>query len=312
MKMMKRKSCEKRSVRSDCLSVGAELTSVESLEAELAQRNPTQPPQLPPIQQTLQEQQYQDQQSSHQLHQHQWSDPQSAFGAPNISAPSPTAFLELLSSTATEQASSSAFNSTIPGLKAGAAENAMMSTNWAATPSDAGLQGTGLTPFLSFTDNQEAQPASEFRPEIEHMDTNGSGSAQSMHTDSRRSSAGYGGNGHSSAGEVPRQSTFYSFSTNGDNCQSMTENLNWPPPVGEAGLQPSTRTDGPWRGIETVQSVYAPQPIEPSIPDISSQQNQAETGTADFNEAVQQQILLDLFWPGWPPLLPEPNIVNDL
>ena len=31
-----------------------------------------------------------------------------------------------------------------------------------------------------------------------------------------------------------------------------------------------------------------------------------------LDETLQQQILMDLFWPGWPPNLPEPNIVNDL
>jgi hypothetical protein len=31
-----------------------------------------------------------------------------------------------------------------------------------------------------------------------------------------------------------------------------------------------------------------------------------------MDEVLQQKILMDLFWPGWPPNLPEPNIVNDL
>lgn len=31
-----------------------------------------------------------------------------------------------------------------------------------------------------------------------------------------------------------------------------------------------------------------------------------------MDEATQQRLLMDLFWPGWPPNLPEPNIVNDL
>lgn len=91
-------------------------------------------------------------------------------------------------------------------------------------------------------------------------------------------------------------------------------NLNWPPPVGDAGLQPSTRTEGPWRGIETVSSVFGQQQQQqPSmdIPVIDINQQSAES-TNEMNEAIQQQLLLDLFWPGWPQYLPEPNIVNDL
>lgn len=33
---------------------------------------------------------------------------------------------------------------------------------------------------------------------------------------------------------------------------------------------------------------------------------------AGLDAAMQQQILMDLFWPGWPAKLPEPNVVNDL
>jgi len=257
-------------------------------------------------------------QSQHQPQQ-QWADPQSSYGVPDIAAPSPTAFLEMLSSAATEQASSgSGFMPPVSGLKAGAAENAMMSTNWAATPSDMGNQSTGLTPFLSFNDNQDARPANEIRAEPDRMDSNGSGTSQSMQSQSRKSSndvpdvgAGYL-NQSPGIGEIPRQSTFYSFSTNTGNGMPGTENLNWPPPVGPDGLQPSTRTEGPWRGVETVESVYGVQGLNEQIPDISMQQNSTDSGTAEFNEAMQQQLLLDLFWPGWPPHLPEPNIVNDL
>ncbi|ODN84683.1 hypothetical protein L202_00579 [Cryptococcus amylolentus CBS 6039] len=33
---------------------------------------------------------------------------------------------------------------------------------------------------------------------------------------------------------------------------------------------------------------------------------------ASLDAAMQQQILMDMFWPGWPAKLPEPNIVNEL
>lgn len=193
----------------------------------------------------------------------------------------------------------------------------MMSTTWAATPSDAGNPPTGLTPFLSFADNQDAHPANEIRPEPDRMDTNGSNSTQSYQSQSRKSSKnhsdpGYGMDPSLSSDAPLRQSTFYSFSANDGNGLPSGENLNWPPPVGAAGLQPSTRTEGPWRGVETVESVYVSQTIDANVPDISMQQSQADANTTEFSEAIQQQILLDLFWPGWPPNLPEPNIVNDL
>jgi hypothetical protein len=35
-------------------------------------------------------------------------------------------------------------------------------------------------------------------------------------------------------------------------------------------------------------------------------------GLPPMDEAAQQQLLMDLFWPGWPPSLPEPHVVNDL
>lgn len=50
-------------------------------------------------------------------------------------------------------------------------------------------------------------------------------------------------------------------------------------------------------------------------------ENMPEIGTGtgmdipnDFvlDETIQQQILMDLFWPGWPPNMPEPTVVNDL
>jgi hypothetical protein len=87
-------------------------------------------------------------------------------------------------------------------------------------------------------------------------------------------------------------------------------NLNWNPPLGPDGnLQPSTRMDGPWRGVETVGTTYGQQTIDISMQDTAQM---PEQNAADLNEAIQQQLLLDLFWPGWPQFLPEPNIVNDL
>jgi len=232
-----------------------------------------------------------------------WPQTASAFSSAPVTAPSPTAFLEMLSSAASAQSFSA--EPTIPGLRAGAAENAMMSSTWAATP-DAMNVSSGLTPFLSFTDNQEAQPASEMRPEPDRHDTNGT-TTDSI-PDSRRSSAANGSTlvTPSSAADID-YSKSYEFKAGMQDASG--ENLNWPPVSIGPGLQPSTRTEGPWRGVETVSSVFGQQAN--AMPDIQAT-SQPVDSNAEFNEAMQQQLLLDLFWPGWPQHLPEPNIVNDL
>ena len=98
------------------------------------------------------------------------------------------------------------------------------------------------------------------------------------------------------------------------------------------GLQPSTRVEGPWRGVETVDTIFAGTGAKVdkdgvSLEQIPMYQQQAQGDANGFmddptnilgadgyvmDEAAQQRLLLDLFWPGWPPNLPEPNIVNDL
>jgi hypothetical protein len=100
------------------------------------------------------------------------------------------------------------------------------------------------------------------------------------------------------------------------------------------GLQPSTRTEGPWRGVETVENIFGSSGAKLDKDGISLEQppmynqfpatginqmdgvdiNIGNTATGEYvmDETLQQKILMDLFWPGWPPNLPEPNIVNDL
>lgn len=95
--------------------------------------------------------------------------------------------------------------------------------------------------------------------------------------------------------------------------------------INSASLEqrPNTRTEGPWRDVETVNSVFGAAgpnikdetgqpPVYDPIPNIGNIDPAA--GSAEFvmDEVLQQKILMDLFWPGWPPNLPEPNIVNDL
>ena len=253
----------------------------------------------------------------------EWSVP--SFVQPRDTAPSPTAFLEMLSSAATAQASAAAeASSSVPGLRDGAV-NAMMSATWATTPKEGNNASTGLTPFLSFADNQHAQPQTESEGKREQSGVSPSARG------SRRSSSYNGGvssyatstNSPTSAGgPMPSPVNFLNFSPAPSAAEGSSRpqaqpvqrdppNVDWPPPPGPDGhLQPSTRTEGSWRGVETISNYMgnsndadAPAHNKPAEP---------EAPAADVNEAIQQQLLLDIFWPGWPSTLPEPHIVNDL
>ena len=303
------------------------LTSfhTEALEAQLANQHEqsTVPPpqsqqqqqQQQPSQQHRPRQQQQTQQPQRPPPPQSWTNPQSAFGG-GISAPSPTAFLEMLSSAATAQTNPDDNLNNVPGLRNGASESTMMTSTWAATPGKDG-SSTGLTPFLSFADNQAAQPSNE-QPQQSVPEKMIPGEGSTVGSDSRQSTlqTPNSGSHETSSRAVPDGLPQFAFSTNFFSLPNdplsgtipCGTNLNWPPPVTTAGLQPSTRTEGPWRGIETVDSTY-PQP---------KNANDRSNGDVDNNmpfiadEAIQQQLLMDLFWPGWPPNLPEPHIVNDL
>jgi hypothetical protein len=90
------------------------------------------------------------------------------------------------------------------------------------------------------------------------------------------------------------------------------------PSLNESGrLTPSKRLDGPWRGVETVDSVFAASMQAAGVHEINAQGMDFGTvngvdGLLSVDEVIQQQLLMDLFWPGWPASLPEPHIVNDL
>jgi hypothetical protein len=93
------------------------------------------------------------------------------------------------------------------------------------------------------------------------------------------------------------------------------------PVFNEAGrLSPSKNIDGPWRAVETVENTFQHiMNAAGGAPDQSVPMGFGTTGVADgldgflpVDEALQQQLLLDLFWPGWPVNMPEPHIVNDL
>lgn len=100
------------------------------------------------------------------------------------------------------------------------------------------------------------------------------------------------------------------------------------------GLQPSTRIDGPWKAVETTETIFAAAsaantgtkidsdgiPLDqiPLYPQVSTDgfiNDPTNILGADgymMDDVSQQRLLMDLFWPGWPPNVPEPNIVNDL
>jgi len=198
-------------------------------------------------------------------------------------------------------------------------------------PDKAEYQSTGLTPFLTM----EQEESGRF---VEQTSTS------SMTSDSRRQSEGAA---DSSAGpSILSPNGVFNFSPSpmagvqSDN-KTSDPNMVWATaynagnattlgcPMTSDGLQPSTRTEGPWRGVETVDSAFATTGAKYDRDGIPLEQpplyppNKAEGSGDSFtvldnldasvpDEVLQQRILMDLFWPGWPPNLPEPNIVNDL
>ncbi|ORX39776.1 hypothetical protein BD324DRAFT_233779 [Kockovaella imperatae] len=221
----------------------------------------------------------------------------------------------MLSSAASAQGSGSVpQTSTVPGLRDGASENAMMSHSWAATPGGDGPH-TGLTPFLSFSDNARAQPANE----VERAERQATGSSA---PESSRRSSSQGGSisigtpaGPPPPGLSPSGVFNFSPAPSGPTAsapmgtQSQTQNwpAHWPPALNSDTIEPSQKTEGPWRGVDTINSVY------PEAAQFNQTNTNADSTQPFFgDEALQQQLLLDLFWPGWPASLPEPHIVNDL
>lgn len=68
-----------------------------------------------------------------------------------------------------------------------------------------------------------------------------------------------------------------------------------------------------WRGLESVSATFATTMNGNVGADLQMETEISMDGLeAGLDAAMQQQILMDLFWPGWPAKLPEPNVVNDL
>ncbi len=213
----------------------------------------------------------------------------------------------------------------VPGLRNGALSSAMMTgaPSWAANSDNAkdnGQQSTGLTPFLSFSDSQAIDNAAAQKQAQERQPTemsNGSGTSRRT----SQYSTGVTSDSCPAGPSVLSPNNFFNFSPgpSGPTAPGPTQNLNWAPPPGPDGqIQPSTRTEGPWRAVETVDTVLqgiGNPPVDEGGGDTSLGQStdvDMDPGFPPVDEAIQQQLLMDLFWPGWPPNLPEPHIVNEL
>ena len=243
----------------------------------------------------------------------------------DASAPSPTAFLDMLSSAASEQIPESV---NVRGFRSGASQSAMMTeaSSWNPASKDSEQQPTGLTPFLSYNDSQAIDNASASIETSQGQTPDHTAEFASRRpTQYSISRLSNGGNAGSSPAPnsllSPMNVLNFSPGPSGPNISDPApNNLNWAPPPGPDGqIQPSNRLEGPWRSIETVDTVFqnfgndvpslkdptAGLPIQ-QAPDVDME------GLEGIDEAVQQQLLMDLFWPGWPANLPEPHIVNEL
>lgn len=251
-----------------------------------------------------------------------------------ISAPSPTAFLEMLSSAASAQMPETGGTT---GLRTGASSSAMMTgvPSWGGandSSRDNGQQSSGLTPFLSYADSQAIDNASAQRTSNERQATGStdSGSRRASQQPNNQSSFGMNLTSSPAVASVLSPNVVFNFSPGPSGPAapgSQQTDSNWIPAPGPNGeIQPSTRTEGPWRSVETVDTVFQGASGNNDNNNNNTAQINADIdgygsigqgdvdmdGFPQVDEAMQQQLLMDLFWPGWPPNLPEPHIVNEL
>lgn len=318
----------------------------EELEAQLANKSTTAPQGSTETHRTV----------SIDATAHPWAVPVSAGSgihtlAPDISAQSPTAFLEMLSSAATAHHPSRSGSGSGSGSGFGSNQNpngALKEGRNGTTMVTGGVfhaptpladndttgegQSTGLTPFFSYG---SAETGGD-RPRIEHIDSDqsdltrpGSGSGPGVDTSSHHNESG-GYNNNTIPPLTP--SAVFNFPPTPAGVNYTIPTQSHIPQFDEQGnMKPSEKLDGPWRAIETVDTMLAGAGIPmgngnvgngnngmPGMDGMQGQfsmQDQAEgimPSLPPMDEATQQQLLMDLFWPGWPVNLPEPNIVNDL
>lgn len=261
-----------------------------------------------------------------------------------IAAESPTSFLDMLSAAATTHAPPSVSRNTSAGLRAGVTGAAMMNgatgTFVPPPPAESPNYHTGFTPAFSYDDSQ--QNSGEMRPPpIQHHSSTSSTSTHSMpppvHTGSMSSSFSVPLSSGSSEPIALTPGGIFNFSPGPP---EPVDYESMPMPDKHGRIQPSTRLMGPWQAVNTVDTFVAaataqarasvqftsipddfekpPHPMAdpgriPQAPLFNVQQDvPMQDFSVPFEEDLQQQMLMDLFWPGWPPGLPEPHIVNEL
>ncbi|WVR05102.1 hypothetical protein IAU60_002114 [Kwoniella sp. DSM 27419] len=217
--------------------------------------------------------------------------------------PSPNTFLEMLHASGGNKSTGSSNSQT---YSSGLMGNGPM---WGEKPSDT---LNGFNPMFNFNGTQQEAKIS---PGLNSEESRRS-SLQNPSPPGVSSS-----DGSSAPPNILSPNGVFNFSP-GPSGLSEPLGAQWPVYVESEGLQPSTKVDGPWRGVETVESVFTASINNMSTQDFDAapmaQDNAMETEInlddlqAGLDAAMQQQLLMDLFWPGWPMNLPEPNVVNDL
>jgi hypothetical protein len=232
----------------------------------------------------------------------------------------------MLSSAATSQ-----FENPISanGLRSGAQEDAMMSNILAPSP---GAWINELDPAKDKSLNGIffESPQKEM-PSISHQNSIGSGSNSRPSTQSGSSQSPFNFNSAPSpAGpSVLSPNGIFNFSP------GLTGPIAWPPASSftDGKMNAAMSNDGPWRRIETIQTVFEgsnvtdqdrvaaaelkgglgqPDGMAPMIFDHPINFDNVEANPFQIDDDVQQQLFMDLFWPGWPANLPEPPVVNEL
>ncbi|KAK4687222.1 hypothetical protein P7C73_g2894, partial [Tremellales sp. Uapishka_1] len=189
--------------------------------------------------------------------------------------PSPTAFLDMLSSAASSQLP---HPPPVPGFRTSGSESTMLPSfsqpNW-SNPSDMSLpdtsssgtasgsgSGSGFTPFLAFSDSPKP---------VERTVSNSTSGEDSSHRQSFSTSgtglSPYAGNSGMSPSNILSPNGIFNFSPGP---------TNWiPTPNATGHIEPSTLTEGPWRAIETTTTLLAsiaadsqtlPPPEDPPTP----------------------------------------------
>lgn len=264
-----------------------------------------------------------------------------------VSAQSPTAFLELLSSAATSRAPPAS-----SGLKDGVTGTAMMN----GATGTAFADQSGLTPMFTYAAELQTDPRPNMpqrvsdEPHESSRTSTGSSmpSMPSMNSASTSSTTGFGG--------IPPLTPSAVFNFSPMPMNDTTTHAYVPQFDDQGRLKPSGKADGAWRDIETADNTEAIPGVnisaaQATIHDMAGEAWQGPDTADNFrtapsadvgggararvpnqhtdpavhlsetfgvnmppqmDEAAQQQLLMDLFWPGWPPSLPEPHVVNDL